>query len=123
MKIKKIFAICLLVDSYEKSFDFYTNVLGFEVNSKDGVFTDFKLGETSLAIFQKDGAEGMFPRKYMKVGGSAVIAFQVSNLEKFCKNITEKGINIFEGPKTTEWGQKVAYIQDPDSNIIEISED
>ncbi|KKQ11837.1 MAG: hypothetical protein US24_C0013G0009 [candidate division WS6 bacterium GW2011_GWC2_36_7] len=53
MKIEKLFAICLLVDSYEKSLNFYTNVLGFKVNSKDGVFTDFKLGETSLAIFQK----------------------------------------------------------------------
>jgi len=58
----------------------------------------------------------------MKVGGSAVIAFQVSNLEKFCKSIEEKNVTIFEGPKTTEWGQRVAYIQDPDSNIIEISE-
>lgn len=65
----KLFAICLLVDDFEKSLSFYKDTLGLEVNSKEGKFADFKL----------------------------------------------------EGPKTTEWGQTVAYFKDPDGNIWEIS--
>lgn len=121
--MKKIFAVCLIVKDFKKSMDFYTNIMGFEVNSKDGVFADFKLGETSLAIFEKSGATSMLSEKYMNVGGGAVIAFQTKNLNMYVDDVKKKGGNIVEGPKTTEWGQKVVYFLDPDGNIIEVSEE
>lgn len=118
----EIFALCLLVNDFEKSLDFYKSILGLEVNSVNNKFADFKLNGTSLAIFQKDEATQMFPAKYMKSGGGSVIAFQVKNIDKSCTDLKLKGIEIIEGPKTTPWGQKVAYFLDPDLNIIEISE-
>lgn len=117
----KLFAVCLLVENFDKSFDFYKNILSLKVNSNEGKFANFKLGETELAIFQKSEAVAMFPAKYMKSGGGAVIAFQVENVENTCKKLEEKGIKIFEGPKKTAWGQTVAYFNDPDDNIWEVS--
>lgn len=119
---KKLFAVCLLVKDFDKSFDFYKNILGLKVNLNEGKFANFKLGETELAIFQKSEAISMFPTKYMGNGGGAVIGFQVKNVEKICKNLKENGIKIFEGPKKTAWGQTVAYFNDPDHNIWEVSE-
>ena len=52
----KLFAVCLLVDDFEKSLDFYKNILGLEINSNESKFANFKLGETELAIFQKNEA-------------------------------------------------------------------
>lgn len=118
----KLFAICLLVDDFDKSLDFYKNLLNLEVNSNEGQFADFKLNGTSLAIFGKESAEAMFNKKYMKSGGGAVIGFQVSDIDLAVIDLEERGVNIFEGPKTTGWGQKVAYFNDPDNNIWEISE-
>ena len=119
---KKLFAVCLLVDDFDKSFDFYKNTLRLKVNSNEGKFANFKLGETELAIFQKSEAVAMFPTKYMKSGGGAVIGFQVENVEKVCNSLEDKGVKIFEGPKKTAWGQTVAYFNDPDNNIWEVSE-
>lgn len=119
---KQLFAVCLLVDDFDKSFDFYKNTLGLEVNSSEGHFADFKLEGTSLAIFGKDEAIAMFPNKYMKSGGGSVIGYQVDNLDEALKQLKENKITIFEGPKTTAWGQKVAYFNDPDNNIWEVSE-
>ncbi|MBM4401838.1 MAG: VOC family protein [Candidatus Cloacimonetes bacterium] len=48
----KLFAICLLVDDFEKSLEFYRDKLGLEVNSQEGKFANFKLGETGLAVFE-----------------------------------------------------------------------
>ncbi len=118
----KLFAVCLLVNDFDKSFDFYKNVLGLKLNSNEGKFANFKLGETELAIFQKSEAIAMFPTKYMGNGGGTVIGFQVENVEKTCKKLVEKGIKIFEEPKKTAWGQTVAYFNDPDHNIWEVSE-
>ena len=119
--LNKLFAVCLLVDNFEKSFQFYKDVLGLEFNSRGGKFADFKLGETSLAIFQKDEAVAMFPKEHMRTGGGAVLGFQVEDVQKTCEELKTKGVDIFEGPKTTPWGQTVAYFKDPDGNIWEIS--
>lgn len=116
----KIYAVCLLVNDYERSLSFYKN-LGFEVNSQDSKYADFKLGETLFAIFQKNEAIAMFPLKHMTTGGGSVLAFPVEDVAKTCKELTQKGIEIFEGPKTMAWGQTVAYFKDPDGNILEIT--
>lgn len=119
---KKLYAVCLLVEDFDKSFDFYKNTLGLKVNSNEGKFANFKLGETELAIFQKSEGVAMFPSKYMGNGGGAIIGFQVENVEKVCKSLESKGVKVFEGPKKTAWGQTVAYFNDPDDNIWEISQ-
>lgn len=72
---KKLFVACLLVNDFEKSLHFYKNVLGLAVNSQEGKFANFKLGETELAIFQKDEATAMFPKKFMGKGGGVSLAF------------------------------------------------
>lgn len=119
---KKIYAVCLLVEDYERSLEFYEKTLGFEINSKDTKYADFKLGETLLAIFQKDEASTMFAVHNMNTGGGAVIAFPVVNVEQACEELKQKGIVIFEGPKMMPWGQTVAYFKDPDNNILEITD-
>ena len=117
----KLFAICLLVEDFEKSVAFYKNTLGLEINSQDGKFADFKLEGTSLAIFQKSEATTMFPKEHMGSAGGSVLAYQVDDVDKACDDLKAKGIKIFEGPKTTAWGQTVAYFKDPDGNIWELS--
>ena len=57
----------------------------------------------------------------MNSGGGAVLAFQVDDVEKTCDDLKAKGVNVVEGPKTTPWGQTVAYFLDPDGNIWEVS--
>lgn len=118
----KLFAVCLLVDDFDKSMAFYKDKLGLEVNSQDGKFADFKLEGTSLAIFQKGEATAMFPQNHMAVGGGSVLGFQVADVNKACQELKAKGVEMFEGPKTTSWGQTVAYFKDPDGNIWEVSQ-
>lgn len=120
----KIAAVCLTVKNFEASLDFYKNVLELPTDYIDqkGKFANFKVGETSLAIFQKDKATGMFPAKYMKPAGGFLMSYQAKDLKTECKKLEAKGVKIFEGPKETSWGQKVAYFQDPDGNIWEVSE-
>jgi len=119
---KKLYAICLLVADYDKSLAFYKDKLGLEINSQDTKYADFKLGESLLAIFQKNEAEIMFSKNHMDSGGRAVIAFPVRNVLKTIKDLKNRGIDIFDGPKTMPWGQTVAYFKDPDNNILEITE-
>jgi uncharacterized protein len=117
-----VFAICLLVADVERSIAFYNGVLGLMVKDRDGGFANFRLRGTELAIFQQDGAVAMFPKKYMKPAGGAVLAFRVDDIEKGCEMLRVKGAGVFEGPKITSWDQRVAYFHDPDGYVWEISQ-
>jgi len=119
--IKQLYAVCLLVNDFEKSLAFYRDTLGLSLNSQDGKYADFKLGDTLLAIFQKDEATVMFSREHMGGGGGAVYAYQVKDVGEACKQLHKKRIEIFEGPKQVPWGQTVAYFKDPDGHIWEIT--
>ncbi len=119
--ITKLFAVCLLVEDLSTSREFYEQKLGLVVNSEDVGFVDYKLGESPLALFEKKHATAMFASSHMKPSGGAVIALQVDDVAKTCQSLEGKGIKIFEGPKTTTWGQIVAYLHDPDGHIIELT--
>ncbi len=119
--VTKLFAICLLVEDFEKSLKFYRDTLGLTVRDKEEGFANFVLEGTELAIFQKDAATAMFPRTFMKPSGGFLIAYKVNDVMSTCDNLKKKGISIFEGPKTTPWGQTVAYFHDPDGNIWEVT--
>ncbi len=119
--MKNLYAVCLLVQDFEVSLKFYRDTLGLAINSQDGKYADFKLGDTLLAIFQKDQAISMFPESHMNSGGGAVYAYQVEDITQSCEELKKKGIEIFSGPSTMSWGQTVAYFKDPDSNIWEIT--
>ncbi len=117
----KLYAVCLLVTDFDRSVAFYRDVLGLTLNSRDGKYADFKLGDTLLGIFQKDEATAMFGKEHMNTPASAVYAFSVDNVEKACAELSAKGVVIFEGPKTTSWGQTVAYFKDPDNHVWEVT--
>lgn len=117
----RLFAICLLVDDFEKSLAFYRDILELKIRDKEEGFANFVLEGTELAIFQKDAAISMFPRHYMKPSGGFLIAYKVQDVKKSCETLTKKGVKIFEGPKVTPWDQPVAYFHDPDGNIWEVT--
>lgn len=121
MQMKKLYAVCLLVGNFNKSFAFYHNTLGLTVNSQDTGYADFKLGDMLLAIFQKDDATVMFAREHMNSGGGAVYAYEVEDVEAACAELRSKGVVLFEGPKNVPWGQTVAYFKDPDGHVWEIT--
>ncbi|KKU83818.1 MAG: Lactoylglutathione lyase [Microgenomates group bacterium GW2011_GWA2_47_8] len=117
----KLFAICLLVNDFEKSLSFYRDVLELKIKDKEEGFANFVLEGTELAIFQKDAATAMFPREYMKPSGGFLIAYKVGDVALACVDLKKKGVVIFEGQKITPWGQSVAYFHDPDGNIWEVT--
>ncbi|MBP9817165.1 VOC family protein [Candidatus Shapirobacteria bacterium] len=118
---KKMFANCLLVKDFNKSLAFYRDTLGLEINTTDGKFANFKIDNIELAIMEQSQATEMLPMQYMKDGGSVLLCFQVEDVVKAVKNLKSKGVDFIVDTEKTSWGQTVAYFQDPDNNVWEIS--
>ncbi|RWZ60360.1 VOC family protein [Halobacillus fulvus] len=119
--------IRLLVDDYQKSFLFYRDVLGFEVEWGDGHsnYADFKgLGGAKLAIFERKQMEAAlgnenYPRTEQD---HSLVIFRVKSVDNFYNEWKNDIAFLSEPVSQPEWMIKVIHFRDPDGNLIELNE-
>ena len=51
------------------------------------------------------------------------LSFQVEDVEEACKYLQEKGVEVISPPwDVIDWGMKLAFIRDPEGNLIELAQ-
>jgi uncharacterized glyoxalase superfamily protein PhnB len=124
--LKKYLAIGLQITDFNKALDFYTKVLGFKTKTLDreNEFAEVKFGDLVIALLTKTTLDGMCGSTNFSADSKpgCVIAFEVDSVAAAYKELNAKGVEFIEKPKTTPWGQKVAYFKDIAGYIWELSE-
>jgi uncharacterized glyoxalase superfamily protein PhnB len=122
----KLAAIAIKVTNFNKALNFYTNTLNLTVHieDRDNEFAELVLGDTLLALLTNDTLRDMSENINFvdKNSSTFLFAVEVNNLEETHNELKEDGVNLIQQPKSTPWGQKVAYFKDPEGYIWEISE-
>lgn len=123
MRITSIDHIVLTVADIEKTIQFYTEVLGFELITFGNNRKALRFGNQKINLHQK-GRE-FEPKALFPTSGSADICFITeTGLEDVLKELQAKNIQITEGivERTGALGKiRSVYLRDPDSNLIELS--
>ncbi|WP_322545260.1 VOC family protein [Elizabethkingia miricola] len=123
MRITSIDHIVLTVADIEKTVQFYTEVLGFELITFGDNRKALRFGNQKINLHQK-GRE-FEPKALFPTSGSADICFITeTGLEDVLKELQAKNIQIAEGivERTGALGKiRSVYLRDPDSNLIELS--
>ena len=123
MRITSIDHIVLTVADIEKTVQFYTEVLGFELITFGNNRKALRFGNQKINLHQK-GRE-FEPKALFPTSGSADICFITeTDLEDVLKELQAKNIQITEGivERTGALGEiRSVYLRDPDSNLIELS--
>jgi catechol 2,3-dioxygenase-like lactoylglutathione lyase family enzyme len=123
MRITSIDHIVLTVADIEKTVQFYTEVLGFELITFGDNRKALRFGNQKINLHQK-GRE-FEPKALFPTSGSADICFITeTSLEDVLKELQAKNIQITEGivERTGALGKiRSVYLRDPDSNLIELS--
>ena len=122
----KLMAIGIKVSDFNKSLTFYKEVLELPIHieDKDNQFAELVLGNSLIALLTdatlKDMSENL---KFVNPSArSFLFAVEVNNLEETYNNLLKKGVDFIQEPKSTPWGQKVAYFKDIEGYVWEISE-
>lgn len=122
MKISHLDHLVLTVSDIDKSVEFYTRVLGFELM----IFNErkaLKFGNQKINLHQK-GKE-FEPKAEHPTTGSADLCFIAeTKLDDILSELKQKNIEIKEGivERTGAEGKiKSIYFRDPDFNLIEVS--
>lgn len=117
----------LYVQDVGKTINFYEKAFGFERKfiSPDNSYGELLVGETTLsfasvALANTNLKDGFIESSLANKPFGIEIGFTTNNVEETLESAINAGAIILEKPKTKPWGQKVAYVRDPDGFLIEI---
>ena len=129
MKLEKIDHVVITVKDLDETIDFYTNILGMDLEkfssslNKDQIRYAVSFGSQKINIHEEK--KPIKPNALNPSSGSMDICFISKNkINDWVHHLVKKGINIEIGPekKTGALGPILSiYIRDPDFNLIEIS--
>lgn len=127
LHLNKVHHIAVICSDYQRSLDFYTQVLGFRIlaehyrKERQSYKTDLALGdEYVIELFSFPSP----PRRatHPEATGLRHLAFEVENLEGEVRELNRLGV-AHEEVRTDEFtGKRFLFLQDPDGLPIELYE-
>lgn len=113
------------VSDIEASREFYTHILGFEIESADpNGYTRLKHGSASIALNPVERIPKAHPSRQFsgaRVGLGYEIDLVVQDVDGFLERVLAAGGQIAEPLKVRPWGAKDFCLQDPEGNYIRIT--
>lgn len=128
--IDHINAYVLSVRDLDRCIAFYRDKLGFRVKDKtdDFAYLVFGTGGPGLGLLSIGSAAKMIsPETHARSNDPGYraswnyFAVFVDDVDKEYDDLNAKGVHFLKKPTTHEWGQRIAYLEDPEGNIWEIS--
>ena len=114
----KFSQVRMLVDDFAGCFRFYGEVLGLQPShgTADESYASFAAGEGTVAIFRRSAQGDVVGLRLP--GDSALLVLEVDDVDAEAERLGEF---LVEGPvDQPEWGGRVAYLRDPDGNLVEL---
>jgi catechol 2,3-dioxygenase-like lactoylglutathione lyase family enzyme len=108
----------------ERCIDFYTRVMGMQLETFGAGRVAFKYGAQKINLHEY-GKE-FLPKAAQPTPGSLDLCFiSAIPLDQVIKRLAQLGVPIEEGPVArtgANWPIRSIYLRDPDQNLIEVSE-
>jgi lactoylglutathione lyase len=114
----KLSQVRLLVDDFGAAFRFYRDVLGLETSfgEEAGPYASFSAGDGTIAIFERRGQGEVVGLRLP--GDGAVVVLEVDDADA---EVERLGDQVIAGPvDRPDWGGRIAYLRDPDGNLVEL---
>jgi catechol 2,3-dioxygenase-like lactoylglutathione lyase family enzyme len=118
----------LYVSDVAASVEFYERALGQRRRfvHESGQYAELDTGDTALAFAAHELAAanvpGVFrPRERPDAAPTFEVCFVTDNVQSAFDRAIEAGADSVSPPQTKPWGQDVAYVRDPDGNLVELA--
>lgn len=127
MNINKIHHVAIICSDYEKSKNFYVNILGLKVieetyrKERDSYKLDLKVGDfgqIELFSFNNPPERPSYP----EARGLRHLAFEVDDIENTVKELEDNGVKVEPVRIDEVTGKKFTFFEDPDKLPLELYE-
>ena len=126
MKLSLPDYVVVIVSDLDASLRFYTDVLGLELGHRSGGFAQLRTGATRLALYERAAMAQTVGRTLRAPEPDAPgfeLGFKVADCDGAYTALVERGARSITPPTTRAWGQRTAYVCDPDGHLIELAQD
>ncbi|WP_126651877.1 VOC family protein [Chryseobacterium aureum] len=119
--------VILYVQDVEQSMNFYKNTFGTEIKfiTPEKDYGELLTGETSLSFASVSLAgtnlkKGFLTAKKEDQPFGMELGFTTDHVEALVEKAIQNGAVLYEDIAVKPWGQKTAYVKDPNNYLIEI---
>jgi lactoylglutathione lyase len=129
--IDHVNALVLPVRDVEKCATFYRDKLGFTLMNMSPEDAFLRIGEKGakgridLALLSMEKVAQLITREQVRPTEDTIhrtfFAVFLDDVDHEYEELTRKGVHFVKPPTTQPWGQRIAYFEDPEGNLWEIS--
>ena len=126
MKLNLPDYVIIIVEDLDRALNFYTEVLGLRLGHRSGDYAQLDTGSTRLGFYTREAMEktiGIPLKPPTHDSPGFEIGFKVTNVDEAFAELIERGASPVTPPTTRPWGQRTAYVRDPDGHLIELAQD
>ncbi|MDA2919383.1 VOC family protein [Desulfobacterota bacterium AH_259_B03_O07] len=118
--------VVLIVEDLDITLNFYTEVLGLKLKHRSGDYAQMDTGATRLGFYTRSAMAKTLGKTLRPPTDDAPgfeIGFKVADVDAAYNELVKKGASPMVAPTTRHWGQRSAYVSDPDGHLIELAQD
>ncbi|MDA5147273.1 VOC family protein [Streptomyces sp. AD681] len=120
-----ISAITLFTEDLDATKRFYREVFGLPVAFENDNSAVFEFGSTVINLLDTTAApELVAPARVARpdAGSRLQLTLPVDDVDAMCKELTDRGVTLLNGPMDRPWGIRTASFRDPGGHIWEIAQ-
>jgi catechol 2,3-dioxygenase-like lactoylglutathione lyase family enzyme len=120
----RIGAITLFVEDLDATKQFYQDVFGLPVMFEDDDSAVFNLGNTLINLLKSAEAASLIAPATVaapRSGARMQLTINVEDVDAVCTELTNRGVELLNGPIDRPWGIRTASFTDPGGHIWEIA--
>ncbi|HEX2226325.1 MAG TPA: VOC family protein [Candidatus Binatia bacterium] len=118
--------VILIVQDLDRSLAFYTEVLGLKLGHRSGEYAQLDTGGTRLALYTRSAMAKTLAMSLEAPEANAPgfeIGFKVDDVDAAVSELVARGAWPAVAPTDRFWGQRTAYVRDPDGHLIELAQE
>jgi lactoylglutathione lyase len=118
--------VVIVVDDLDRALDFYVGTLGLPLGHRSGPYAQLATGRTRIALYLRSAmAETLGVGELGRPAPDAPgfeIGFKVDDVDAAYAELVDAGAEGVTRPTDRPWGQRTAYLRDPDGHLVELAE-
>ncbi|HZD39159.1 MAG TPA: VOC family protein [Terriglobales bacterium] len=118
--------IILIVEELDRALRFYTEILGLRLGHRSGDYAQLDTGTTRLALYTRSAMAktlGMALDAPAPNTPGFELGFKVVDVDAVFSELVARGAPAVVAPTDRFWGQRTAYVRDPDGHLVELAQD
>ncbi len=116
--------VVLVVADLDRALAFYTDTLGLPLGHRSGPYAQLDTGTTRLALFERAAMGRTLGAELRAPDPDAPgfeLGFKVADADAAYAELVAAGAEPVTPPTDRPWGQRTAYVRDPDGHLVELA--